>query len=1652
MSLRRFILASSLALFVVYSQAQTIPAFPGAEGYGAYAVGGRNGDVYHVTNLNASGAGSFADAIATVPSAGRTIVFDVSGYIRFPSGSNGTRLTSSKVTIAGQTAPGDGIGFYNNFFRISGDDIVIRHLRFRMGKYGSGGDCVDLDSGSLNAILDHVSMQFSTDENMSSFGSAPENLTLQYSLNAWGLESHSCGGLWDQNHATSHHNLWAHNHTRNPKSRPNGLLEWINNVTFDWDIGFIMGDTTSVQTYKSNVINNYFIGPPGNTQSKALVKGTVATNGYPNFTIFLSGNLTDTNGDSILNGTDKGYSIVEGTPLTSGTATSGTFRYYQAASAIAGSTVGVITDDALTAYKKIVSNAGALRIDNDPARTLRDEVDTRLMAYLVALRTKHITRESDLVAADAAVGGFPVSNSGFGTLTTAVAPTDTDRDGMPDFWEAAVGWNSAVDDHKHVLTASEISASFFPPGTASGYTSLEEYLHFLAVPHGTVAKWVSAPSTSITINLAKFTSAFTNSPSFAVTGLTSGTFAQFLADGTTPSTTGPIIKFTPAQNTVGRVKFNFTVTDSAGSTWTQQFALLVTVAGAPRNLVWAGDGSANAWNTTTNNWLLGATPTLFSAGDSALIDERGSATPAMSLTGTLSPSAVTIDAAKNYTLTGSGALAGTMPLVKSGASTLTISNSGANTFSGGTTINAGIIFTNNVGAFGSGTVTLAGATLSLTSAANLTLTNAINVTVPSAITTTNNTTFSGAFSGSGDLSVSSTIFTPTASWAGFSGKLTMANSGTLRFNQGANPWGGASATFDSGTSGTIRNRSTITATTITLGALSGSASSFLRGSDQDGGVTDTYDIGGLNLDTTFAGAITNGTGGTTPHLTALTKTGAGTLTLTGASTYTGATSVSAGTLLVNGTLGNTALTVASGATLSGGGAIGSASGGLVTLQSGAHIAPGASAGAAGTLTAAGGFSATSATFHLDLSNSPAGANDQISVTNGSGLVAGTNTFAVNFSDGILGAGNYKLIQCGAAIPLTIGGGMVMNLTTSAPAGTRQTFLLDRTASGAVGGYIQLIVGGNAANLTWVGALNSAAWELNGTANFNNAGTGDVFKNLDSITFDDTSANRTVTLTGSLAPRLITVDTTLGYTLGGAGALGGTAALVKNGTGTLTLAPISLGLATTTTSLSTTATVASSAGLYVGMSVSGAGIAGGTTLSAIVNATTLTLSQAATATGTNTLTFTGWNTFTGGLTLNAGTILLANDAANACALGLGPVTLNGGVISMHDDATSYNNFFANLVVPLGATARLNADSRVDVFGSLTGGGTLNFYVPYVRTTLFADWSAFTGIINVLSDAGGGDFRIGSDYSPPGYPLAAIALTANVSFYHSGTLQAGAGTTIAIGEISGPTSSHLLGGATGGRALTYRIGGRNTDATFAGTIGEQNTGTATSYVKTGAGTWEISGSGAWAGGTTVEQGTLKITGAFSCGNATDVQTGATLRLAGGAFSTDALNIATGAQLIGSGTITGDLNNSGTVLATTGGTLTVTGDVVNNNILRIATSTSLVATGGFVNNGVLDLLTASGGLPPNLVNNGLVIDSSSLAMSSVSKVGSTLALTVPTYSSHTYQMQRADSLTAPVWTNVAAAQTGLTQSNGLPTARTFTDPAATGPQRFYRVTVTP
>jgi pectate lyase len=542
--------AAAMACLTCVSNASAqLPAFPGAEGFGAFASGGRGGDVYYVTNLNTSGPGSFAEAIATVPESGRTIVFGVSGYIPV----NKTKLSASKVTIAGQTAPGDGIGFSGGSFIIAGNDIVIRHARFRYGQQRAGGDCINIDNGVTDLMLDHVSLTFSTDENISSFSRnpRPDRMTFQWSINAWGLENHSCGGLWDLNRITTHHTLWAHNHTRNPKARPDGLLDWINNVTFDWDIGFIMGDSQTPATWKANVIGNYFICPPGNVRRVALEKARIDREGGYNFTLHVNDNLFDRNGNDVLDGADVGYDIA-----------SGEYQVSNAAIAVAGAQVPVTVDPPLTAYKKILSRSGPLRLDAASSIPLRDEVDTILIDNLVALQRNHIRHQNETGA----------SNSGMGTLNSTAMPADKDLDGMPDYWEEALGWDVRAQDHNTLVQSSSGLVSeptFFPPNTTAGYTRLEEYLHFLAIPHATISSSTADAPSSLTTDLRKFTTGFNKAPVlFTLSNETNGT-ARLQTDGHT-------VIFEPEPGFTGRAGFDFTVTDGDGGSWTQPLAVLVT--------------------------------------------------------------------------------------------------------------------------------------------------------------------------------------------------------------------------------------------------------------------------------------------------------------------------------------------------------------------------------------------------------------------------------------------------------------------------------------------------------------------------------------------------------------------------------------------------------------------------------------------------------------------------------------------------------------------------------------------------------------------------------------------------------------------------------------------------------------------------------------------------------------------------------------------------------------------------------------------------------------------------------------------------------------------------------------------------------------------
>jgi Carbohydrate binding module (family 6) len=598
------VLALSLQLAFITTSLAQIPAFPGAEGFGAYSTGGRGGDVYTVTNVNGTGAGSLRYGIENAPAQGRTIVFAVSGYIpvanNTDTGNKTIRIVPNKVTIAGQTAPGDGIGLKDGRLLLTGNNAVIRHLRIRHGKYGSAGDCVNLDSTAANSIIDHVSLMFSTDENISFFNSTLDNFTMQYSTSSWGMERHNAGGLWDLQDGSCHHTLWAHHRTRNPKARPYGLLEWVNNVTYHWrGEGFIMGDSQSNVDWRANVRGCYFLSIPDHqftVDHTALSKARIGDNGTPNFALYLDNCLHDSNNNGLLDGTDKGYGVVAGTAYPAGGTTPGSQSYEKSPAPFTGATgpATVAIDPPLTAYKKVISSSGALRLNASHTGAIRDELDTLLINSVENQESILLAKDTPLDANDtpssgeALLAGAPynISNGGFGTLSSATAPADSDGDGMPNDWENALGWNSASQDHNTPLANSGgvlTGLTFMPPNTPAGYTRLEEYLHFRAIPHAIIGV-----NSTLSVDLRRYTSGFKKAPlTFSFSNIISGT-VTLQPDGYTAVCT-------PTPGFSGRACFDFTVTDGDGSNWKQTFGLLVkagtTAPSAPTSLVATPGGS-----------------------------------------------------------------------------------------------------------------------------------------------------------------------------------------------------------------------------------------------------------------------------------------------------------------------------------------------------------------------------------------------------------------------------------------------------------------------------------------------------------------------------------------------------------------------------------------------------------------------------------------------------------------------------------------------------------------------------------------------------------------------------------------------------------------------------------------------------------------------------------------------------------------------------------------------------------------------------------------------------------------------------------------------------------------------------------------------------
>jgi autotransporter-associated beta strand protein len=1405
-----------MAIHVPMTLRAQAPAFPGAEGYGSTATGGRGGDVYIVTNLNVSGVGSFADAVQTAPVAGRTIVFAVSGHIRLPSGSGGgLSIAKSKITVAGQTAPGDGVCFWNNTMNLTGDDLVLRHVRWRYGKQAAGGDAVDI-SGSQRIILDHCDVMFGTDENLSSFGTPPEYFTFQWSINAWGLQSHSAGGLWDIDHATAHHTLWANNHTRNPKCIAPSVFDWVNNVVFGWDLGFNMAASGDIIN-RVNVRGSTF--SHGGSSGDCIYGGGNNPDGSRIFKLHMADSVLDGNNNGVLDVSKSNYAMVSSGTTYDAVATA----WPQTVDGVTGGAVigvPVAVDARLTAYKKVLSQTGATRMEYDAARPLRDEISALCVARTAALQRGII---SDPLALGLSTG------TAFAVLNSTAAPRDTDKDGMPDIWENALGMNAAVQSHNTVFPSSGgfiTGVTFFPANTRAGYTHLEEYLHFKAQPHASMPKNTLASPSYIDIDLSRYTSGFTSGPVFTLANFTGGSATQ-------SGTGGKIVRFTPTLDAFGRAKFEFTVTDATGSAWTQTFYLLVSATAIPRDLVWVGNGTTNPWNTTTAVWSRSGATTTFNDGDFVSLDDSGSASPALALNGVLQPSAVLVDAStNNYTLTG-GTFAGAMALTKRGSGTLTLRSNHAHT--GGTTIEDGAVVLGLVGTTPNSTGSVGGGALTLLGDAALTnawygsqLPLSAPIVVPAdaepVINTGRNIRLSGSLTGEGSLTlvnqtVAGNTFELTGPWAGFAGTLRFTYAGTnggvrTIFNGGSFD-GFTGATVELGGGNSITPVTNSGGNTFNIGSLTSTAADAILNGGTAG--SPTYTIGALNASTTFAGKFQGNA--------KLTKVGSGTLTLTGTSTHTGATAVNAGGLMVTGNFGTSAVSVASGAVLGGGGTLG----GTVSVGSGGFVEP------EGILTT-GALTLTTPTLCFSLSGAPSGANDRIEST--SLNLTGAHTFEITMKDGTLGAGTYALLNTTGT--LTASGVTLSHNLVNTP---RQSFALGRSASGSAPGSVWLTVTGSPVTLAWSGA--QTQWDVATTSAWLNGTVSDVYYEADAVTFTDAATNGNVTLAANVSPRSVLVNnTTRAFVFSGASLAGG-GFLQKSGTGMLTLNAAS--------------------------------------------------------------------SFAGGTVLDAGTLQLGNATANASGLGSGVVTMNGGALKMYSAGNgTHAGTLPNALVVAGS-ARLDVAPRCGFSGNVSGSGTLDYRTNYVRADVTGDWSDFSGQLNVTT-AGAGDFRIAASYAWPGLPSASVNLASGSYFYMSGTVDSGAGTTIAIGALSGASGSHLRGGLTGDRTLTYRIGGKNVDATFAGNISEQGPTTTTALTKEGAAVWTLSGACSHRGATIVESGTLRLTSTASITQSAEVtvQSGATLELQGASVIAGGITLAEGSTLIyHGGSLSGETTLGGALM---------------------------------------------------------------------------------------------------------------------------------------------
>ena len=481
-------------------------AFPEALGFGAQVTGGRGGTVYHVTNLNDDGEGSFRDAVSQ---GNRIVVFDVGGIINIKTAVS----IKSNITIAGQTAPGEGIAIHGGKLSTGKQsNIIIRYLRIRPGENTASekDDALNLYD-SKNVIVDHCSVELAPWNN---FGGSSDNasyrvtgITVQNSLIAnpigqqFGAHIESVDGTW-----AWYYNAFVNTHNRNPLDKINDVF--VNNILYNFEAGY----TTHTSThFNHDIVNNYFVyGPKGSNPWFQVDK---------NQSIYASGNMIDTDRDGKLNG---GPSSI---------------YYYQGVGEELSKPWSELTTNgpmlsAASAWRYVTSQSGVLPYD---------DIDS-----LIWHQVGTLGKEGALVKSVGAMG--IKTNNGWGEVIAGKAATDSDKDGMPDYFEEAMGYDKSKDD---AMTKE-----------SDGYVRIEKYINWLGAMHASVA------GGTLDFDLRTITRGFQEvKPTYSVSAAENGS-VELLNDGYTA-------RFAPKANFSGLASFKYTVKGNDNTEYTGRVEVLV---------------------------------------------------------------------------------------------------------------------------------------------------------------------------------------------------------------------------------------------------------------------------------------------------------------------------------------------------------------------------------------------------------------------------------------------------------------------------------------------------------------------------------------------------------------------------------------------------------------------------------------------------------------------------------------------------------------------------------------------------------------------------------------------------------------------------------------------------------------------------------------------------------------------------------------------------------------------------------------------------------------------------------------------------------------------------------------------------------------------